>query len=56
MGLTACALVAWKQVGYWRDTVTLFQRALDVTADNATAHNAMGDALTDLQHLDDRFS
>jgi len=35
------------QVGYWRDTITLFSRALQVTSRNALAHNNLGRALYD---------
>jgi tetratricopeptide (TPR) repeat protein len=34
----ALMAVTWLQVGYWRDSVTLFERALKVTSDNAPAH------------------
>jgi Flp pilus assembly protein TadD len=33
------------QVGYWRDSVTLYRRALDVTRDNHVAHTNLGSAL-----------
>jgi protein O-mannosyl-transferase len=36
---------AWFQVGYWRNAVTLFQHALDVTGNNALAEGALGEAL-----------
>jgi tetratricopeptide (TPR) repeat protein len=39
MGLT------WKQIGYWRDGVTLFKRALDITENNFIAENNLGHAL-----------
>jgi len=38
----ALALAAHGQVGHWRDTTTLFTRALSVTRNNAVAHNALG--------------
>ena len=49
-GLAAAALVvlgigAFVQAGYWRDSETLFRRALAVTDDNAVAHNNLGTAL-----------
>jgi len=34
----ASMIVTWLQVGYWRDSVTLFEHALKVTSDNAPAH------------------
>jgi tetratricopeptide (TPR) repeat protein len=42
--LTVCTFV---QARYWRDTTTLFTRALDVTSNNALAHNNLGRALYD---------
>ena len=33
----ACAALTWSQAGYWRDSVSLFRHALDVTTDNFTA-------------------
>lgn len=47
----AC-LSAW-QVGHWRNTITLFTRALDVTEGNYMAHNNLGVALADQGRLDE---
>ena len=38
--------VTWMQVGYWRNSITLFEHALDVTTDNWFVHQNLGDALT----------
>lgn len=35
------------QLGYWRDSVTLFERTLNVTSNNATAHYNLGMAYTE---------
>jgi len=35
----------WVQAGYWKDSATLFERALRVTAHNFLAHNNLGVAL-----------
>ncbi len=43
--LMACT---WLQTSYWKDSFTLFQRTLDVTADNWRAHNGLGLALEPL--------
>jgi tetratricopeptide (TPR) repeat protein len=45
--IAGCAwcVVAWSQVAYWRNTVSLFERAVDVTRDNWVAQNALGQAL-----------
>ena len=48
---TACLAVlgmgagAWVQTGYWKNSVTLFQRAVDVTKNNPLAHYNLGVAL-----------
>jgi hypothetical protein len=36
---------AWVQTGYWKNSITLFQRAVDVTKDNHLAHYNLGVAL-----------
>jgi Flp pilus assembly protein TadD len=43
--VVALGAVAWNQVGYWRDGVTLFERAVSVTTRNARAHDGLGRAL-----------
>ena len=43
--LVVAALVARHQVSYWRDSVTLFERAVAVTERNFLAHNNLGEAL-----------
>ncbi|OQX10678.1 MAG: hypothetical protein BWK80_45500 [Desulfobacteraceae bacterium IS3] len=35
-------VITWIQVQYWRDSVTLFERALDVTQRNYMTHNNLG--------------
>lgn len=39
------AAVTRTQVGYWKNSVTLFRHAVDVTDDNYVAHDALGIAL-----------
>ncbi len=36
---------AWRQTSYWRDSETLWNRALDCTSRNALAHGNLGSAL-----------
>jgi len=48
LALAACAHV---QVGYWRDSVTLFDHAVKVTRRNAVAHNNLGVALVERGEL-----
>ncbi|MGD9644930.1 MAG: tetratricopeptide repeat protein [Pirellulales bacterium] len=43
--LVACLALTWRQVGVWRDDLTLFDHALAVTARNETAEMNYGTAL-----------
>lgn len=43
--LVAYAILTWQQVGYWRDSTTLFDHAIKSTAENWVAHLHMGLAL-----------
>jgi Tfp pilus assembly protein PilF len=51
LGLTVIAVLvmlgttSWMQIRYWKNSLTLFKHALDVTENNYLAHNAFGDAL-----------
>ncbi|MGD9106844.1 MAG: tetratricopeptide repeat protein, partial [Desulfobacterales bacterium] len=38
-------VTTWIQVGYWRNSITLFKRTLDVTENNYIAHHKLGEAL-----------
>jgi protein O-mannosyl-transferase len=44
--------VAWLQIGYWKNNVTLFSHAIEVTKDNYLAHNSLGAALFDMGDID----
>ena len=50
--LASAALLTWKQVGHWRDSVSLFERALQVTSRNHLAHTNLGVALTDREEYE----
>lgn len=43
--LLLCALLTWRQLGYWHDTLSLFRHTVAVTTDNAIAENNLGVAL-----------
>jgi tetratricopeptide (TPR) repeat protein len=43
--ILACAAGTWHQIGYWKDSLTLFQRAVDVTDRNFMAETGLGVAL-----------
>jgi tetratricopeptide (TPR) repeat protein len=45
--IIALALCAWKQTTYWRDSISLWNRALAVTSNNQTAHQDLAAALWD---------
>jgi tetratricopeptide (TPR) repeat protein len=47
-----CA-ISFRQSEYWRDSVSLYTRALNVTKDNRIAHNNLGRALMDLGRVDE---
>jgi Tfp pilus assembly protein PilF len=43
--LAACGLLSRVQVGYWKDSETLYHHALNVTRNNWLVHNNLGMAL-----------
>jgi Flp pilus assembly protein TadD len=45
--------LTWAQVGYWRDSATLWERALAVTDENATAHSCLAQDLESRGLLDE---
>jgi tetratricopeptide (TPR) repeat protein len=49
---TGLAAVAWRQIGYWHDTITLFERALAVTRDNYVVHARLGEEYRAIGRLD----
>ncbi len=51
--LAACALLTWRQVGYWRDSLILFRRTAEVTSDNYINDNNLGAALLRLGRFDE---
>ncbi|HVO67483.1 MAG TPA: tetratricopeptide repeat protein, partial [Syntrophales bacterium] len=50
--ITMMVIGSWLQVRYWHESVTLFQHALDVTPQNATAHNNLGTAFREKGDMD----
>ena len=45
--LVPLMIVSHHQVGYWKNSITLFSHAIDVTKDNGLAHYNLGEALGD---------
>ena len=43
-----CGALTWIQMGYWRDSVALFQHAVEVTQRNDIAQHNLGNALLEL--------
>jgi tetratricopeptide (TPR) repeat protein len=41
----ALMAVSWQQIGYWKNSETLFKRAIEVTQNNYVAENNLGHAL-----------
>ncbi len=50
--LSALMICTWVQVGYWRDSVSLFEHALKVTGGYSLTHNNLGAALMKQGKLD----
>lgn len=50
--LVALSFLSWKQVGYWRDNVTLYEQAARAIPDNYWAYNNLGAALASRGQLD----
>jgi Flp pilus assembly protein TadD len=49
--LIACVTLTERQIGFWRDSATLFQHALDVAPNNPTAQLNLGAALVTKQQF-----
>lgn len=45
VSLVSAGAVAWRQIGYWHDSITLMEHAIRVVPDNSTAYGALGEAL-----------
>jgi protein O-mannosyl-transferase len=54
--LITFSLVSRRQIGYWKDSYSLWSHALAVTADNPTAENQFGMALVDLNREDEAMA
>ena len=57
VGVTVTMLVmftvmTWRQLGYWRNTFTLFERAVAVTENNYVAHHSLGIAYRKANQFD----
>ena len=50
-----CLGLTRPQIGYWKDSETLFRHAIEVTENNYTAHNNLGKDLLDQGRIDEAF-
>jgi protein O-mannosyl-transferase len=48
LSILCLSIITWTQVGYWQDSITLFNHTLKVTDDNWLAYNSRGVAYKDL--------
>ena len=53
MTLTALGVLAYRQVGVWNNSITLFSHALEVTQNNAVVHNYLGNSYFDFKRYQD---
>jgi len=51
--LLAFTICTWLQVRYWRNSITLFEHAIEVTSNNNLAHYNLGSALVKQGKLDE---
>jgi Tfp pilus assembly protein PilF len=51
--LAICLALTWRQVGFWKNSETLFRRALSVTQDNALAHSNLAAVLMKQKRLEE---
>jgi len=51
-----CSGLTRHQIGYWKDSETLFRHALEITKDNYVAHDNLGRALADKGQTDEAIS
>ncbi len=54
--LAAAALLAFRQTGFWKDSETLWNRALACTSDNDTAHYNLGTGFLQKGRLDEAMA
>ena len=45
LGVVILSVVTWKQTGYWKNSLSLFSHAIEVTENNFVAHANLGTAL-----------
>ena len=53
--LCTLSIVGYRQIGYWKDSITLWSHTLDVTENNFAAENGLGGALIQAGRPDEAF-
>jgi Flp pilus assembly protein TadD len=53
LAIAAMSICTWFQIRYWRNSLTLYRHALDVTADNYIAHGYMTQPLLDQGRIEE---
>lgn len=51
--VVACTVLTWRQLGYWKNTLTLLGHAAAVVPGNYVAHNILGDTLVKMGRVDE---
>jgi tetratricopeptide (TPR) repeat protein len=54
--LLTLGMLSYRQIAYWRDSVTLWKHALDLTERNYVAHWALGSALAEKDRSEDAIA
>ena len=50
--ITLLAVLTWQQCGYWKNSITLFSRTLQITKNNYIAHNHLASALVNKRRFE----
>jgi len=50
--IAALTLLTWKQAGYWRSSISVFEHAVGVTEGNYLAHGNLGNALIEVRDFE----
>jgi protein O-mannosyl-transferase len=53
LALAVLAFLTWQQCGYWKNSIVLYERALQVTKNNDLAHYNLGNALKDQGNMEE---
>jgi protein O-mannosyl-transferase len=55
MFILIMSFIAWKQCGYWRNSIELFKHTIQVTKNNALAHNSIAPSLIEEGQINSAF-